>query len=77
VLGVHTLDGGWKEIPAVLPSPGSYRVRLSWAFNPQTGPFYSPLQSGPLETPPGHDEQLAGVDQFCLAQVWRLAALPG
>ena len=76
VLGIFTWDGGWQELTATLPSPGLYRLQLYWALNPENGPFYSPLRSGIglLETPAGHEQELAGVDQFCLARVWRLSA---
>ena len=75
VLGVFTWDGAWKELTATLPSPGLYRLQLYWALNPEAGPFYSPLRSGSgaLEAPAGHEQELTGVDQFCLARVWRLS----
>ncbi|MGD6741366.1 hypothetical protein ACOKM3_05895 [Streptomyces sp. BH106] len=56
-------------------APGWYRVRMSWAFNPETGPFYAPFsgQGGALEyAAAGHEAGLEGVDQYCLAQVWNL-----
>lgn len=58
-----------------LAATGRYRVRMSWALNPETGPFYSPFkgQAGALEyAAEGHEADLEGVDQYCLAQVWNL-----
>ncbi|WP_420032368.1 hypothetical protein ACN2WE_05780 [Streptomyces sp. cg28] len=58
-----------------LAATGRYRVRMSWALNPETGPFYSPFkgQVGALEyAAGGHEADLEGVDQYCLAQVWNL-----
>lgn len=74
-LGLQTVDGGLREIPLVLPSPGTYRMRWQWVFNPDTGPFTSPLQgcSDVLATPGGHEAALGGEDQFCLVQIWRTA----
>ncbi|MCX5529485.1 hypothetical protein OG785_02705 [Streptomyces sp. NBC_00006] len=48
---------------------------MSWALNPEAGPFYSPFkgQGGALEyAAAGHEAGLEGVDQYCLAQVWNL-----
>ncbi|MGW8569854.1 hypothetical protein [Streptomyces niveus] len=72
-LGLQTVDCGLSEIPLVLPSPGTYRMRWQWVFNPDTGPFTSPLQgcSDVLATPGGHEAALGGEDQFCLVQIWR------
>ncbi|MFI9781264.1 hypothetical protein OG698_10340 [Streptomyces sp. NBC_01003] len=74
-LGLQTVDGGLREIPLVLPSPGTYRMRWQWVFNPAAGPFTSPLQgcSDVLVTPAGHEAALGGEDQFCLVQIWRTA----
>jgi hypothetical protein len=79
VLEVHELTGGQEGAVIVLPSPGRYRLRLHWALNPETGPFYSPFKDGPavVETPSGHEQKLAGVDEFCLGQLWRLSSTPG
>ncbi|MGK5629507.1 hypothetical protein [Streptomyces sp. URMC 123] len=76
VLGVFTFDGRWQELAAPLPSPGLYGFRLHWAFNPERAPFYSPLRSDRhvLETAVGREQELAGVDQYCLVQAWRLSA---
>ncbi|WP_234440611.1 hypothetical protein [Streptomyces rimosus] len=75
-LGLQTVDGGLWDIPLVLPSPGTYRMRWQWVFNPDAGPFTSPLRgcSDVLPTPAGHDAALDGKDQFCLVQIWRTAA---
>ncbi|GGK16504.1 hypothetical protein GCM10011583_55540 [Streptomyces camponoticapitis] len=75
-LGLQTVDGGLSEIPLVLPSPGTHRMRWQWVFNPETGPFASPLQdcSDVLPTPAGHEAALGGKDQFCLVQIWRTTA---
>ncbi|GGW40977.1 hypothetical protein GCM10010381_27230 [Streptomyces xantholiticus] len=61
VLEVHELTGGREGAVIVLPSPGRYRLRLHWALNPETGPFYSPFKDGPavVETPSGHEQKLA------------------
>ncbi|MDQ8704867.1 hypothetical protein RCO28_20570 [Streptomyces sp. LHD-70] len=75
-LAIATIDSGSTEIPLVLPSPGTYRMRWQWAFNPERGPFTSPLE-GPredLEMPPGHEGELNDRDQFCLVQIWRISA---
>ncbi|MCM2414821.1 hypothetical protein [Streptomyces sp. RKAG290] len=75
-LGVATVDDGVEEVPLVLPAAGTYRMRWQWAFNPENEPFTSPLP-GPrdsLASPPGHEGGLKGKDQFCLVQVWRVAA---
>lgn len=64
------------EIPLVLPSPGTYRMRWQWVFNPNTGPFTSPLEGrfgDVLDNPGGHEAGLGGQDQFCLVQIWRTA----
>ncbi|MFJ8924966.1 hypothetical protein ACIRLA_00245 [Streptomyces sp. NPDC102364] len=73
-LCVYTLG---ESLPAGvgLAASGWYRVRMSWALNPGTGPFYSPFkgQRGALEyAAAGHEAGLEGVDQYCLAQVWNL-----
>lgn len=46
--------------------------RMSWTFNADNGPFYSPVgdRTRVLETPPGHEVELAEVDQYCLMQIW-------
>lgn len=74
-LGLQTGDGGLVQIPLVLPSPGTYRMRWQWVFNPDTGPFTSPLEgrSEVLATQAGHEGALRGEDQFCLVQIWRTA----
>ncbi|MEV7660046.1 hypothetical protein AB0O39_38590 [Streptomyces anulatus] len=75
-LQLQTLDSGVLEIlPLVLPSPGKYRMRWQWVFNPDGGPFTSPLEgfSDVLSTPGGHEAALGGEDQFCLVQIWRTA----
>ncbi|WP_405780072.1 hypothetical protein [Streptomyces sp. NBC_00859] len=78
VLCVDMLTAGWEEAVFTLPKPGHYRVRMLWAFNPEAGPFHSSLTGATaLDTPPGREEQLAGVDQFCLAQFWRPPSLAG
>ncbi|MGW7468621.1 hypothetical protein ACWGJT_29160 [Streptomyces xantholiticus] len=78
VLGVHMLTSGWEAEVLVLPSPGRYGLRLHWALNPETGPFYSPFTAGPaLDTPAGHQQRLAGADEFCLAQLWRMSSQVG
>ncbi|MFI9024126.1 hypothetical protein [Streptomyces sp. NPDC053560] len=72
-LQLQTVDGGMWEIPLVLPSPGTYRMRWQWVFNPDTGPFASPLKgcSDVLATPTDYEAELHGQDQFCLVQIWR------
>ncbi|MFJ6147457.1 hypothetical protein ACIQH7_28050 [Streptomyces anulatus] len=75
-LQLQTLDSGVLEIlPLVLPSSGRYRMRWHWVFNPDGGPFTSPLEgsSDVLATPGGHEAALRGEDQFCLVQIWRTA----
>ncbi|MFI6728666.1 hypothetical protein [Streptomyces atratus] len=75
-LQLQTLDSGVLEIiPLVLPSPGRYRMRWQWVFNPDGGPFTSPLEgsSDVLATPGGHEAALGGEDQFCLVHIWRTA----
>ncbi|MFD5574968.1 hypothetical protein [Streptomyces cadmiisoli] len=76
-LGLQTIDGGLREIPLVLPSPGTYRMRWQWVFNPDAGPFTSPLQgrSDVLATPSGDISALGEDDQFCLIQIWRTATV--
>lgn len=75
-LGLQTVDGGLVQIPLVLPSPGTYRMRWQWVFNPDAGPFTSPLEghSEVLAKQSGHEAALRGEDQFCLVQIWRTAA---
>ncbi|MET9768635.1 hypothetical protein [Streptomyces sp. NPDC006415] len=61
----------------VLPSPGTYRTRWQWAFNPDAGPFTSPLDDcfgEALDSPGGHEDALDGADQFILVQMWPNAA---
>lgn len=70
---VSLLDGRLVHDPDGLPSPGLYRLRAHWALNPETGPFYSPFESGVLlETPSGHEQSLQDTDLYCLMQLWRL-----
>jgi hypothetical protein len=74
-LAIETIDCGLERIPLVLPSPGLYKMRWQWVFNRESGPFTSPLTGGgPLDMPPGHEDELNGKDQFCLVQIWRVAA---
>ncbi|MEV8312001.1 hypothetical protein AB0P36_32995 [Streptomyces flavidovirens] len=75
-LGLATIDDGVEEIPLVLPSPGTYKMRWQWVFNPESGPFTFPLEGprDPLETPTGHEAELNGKEQFCLVQMWRVTA---
>lgn len=75
-LALETIDGGQKEVPLILPSPGLYRMRWQWIFNRAGEPFTSPLAGSrePLPVPPGHEEKLNGADQYCLVQIWRTAA---
>jgi len=75
-LALETIDCGQEEVPLILPSPGLYRMRWHWIFNRERGPFTSPLAGSraPLPTPPGHEEELNGKDQYCLVQIWRIAA---
>lgn len=75
-VAVDTLDEGLTETPLILPSPGVYRTRWFWAMNRERGPFYSSVrgQVGPLATPPGHEHELGGKDQYCLVQIWRVSA---
>ncbi|WP_275467268.1 hypothetical protein [Streptomyces noursei] len=74
-LGIEVIADGMREIPLILPSPGTYRTRWHWIFNPENGPYTSPLKgsSAALETPRGHAEELKGEDQYCLVQMWRVA----
>lgn len=76
-LGIEVIADGMRRIPLILPSPGTYRMRWHWVFNPEAGPFTSPLQgaSAPLETPLGHEAELDGKDQYCLVQIWRIAQI--
>ncbi|MEU6678474.1 hypothetical protein [Streptomyces sp. NPDC046925] len=55
---------------------GARRMRWQWVFNPDAGPFTSPLRgcSDALTTPAGHEAALGGEDQYCLVQIWRAAA---
>ncbi|WP_255951716.1 hypothetical protein [Streptomyces odontomachi] len=58
-----------------LDAPGRYGMRMSWALNPEHGPFHSPFngQDSALEhAAAGNEVGLEGVDQYCLAQVWYL-----
>lgn len=74
-LALETIDGGQTAVPLILPSSGLYRMRWQWVFSRAGGPFTSPLAGSrePLFVPPGHEEKLAGVDQYCLVQIWRTA----
>lgn len=74
-LGIATIDNGVEETDLVLPSPGTYKMRWQWAFNPERGPFTSPLAGprNPLEKPAGHEGEMNGKDQFCLVQIWRVS----
>ncbi|MEV8017083.1 hypothetical protein AB0O76_12185 [Streptomyces sp. NPDC086554] len=73
-LCLYTTDE-WHETPMTLPSAGRYALRVHWALSPRTGPFDAPFPgAGALQTPAGHERELDGVDQFCLAQVWYLGA---
>ncbi|WP_030253905.1 hypothetical protein [Streptomyces violens] len=76
-LQLQTVDGGMWELPLVLPSPGTYRMRWQWVFNPDIGrSFTSPLKDcfDVLDNPGGHEADLDGQHQFCLVQIWRTAA---
>ncbi|EOT03795.2 hypothetical protein [Streptomyces noursei] len=77
-LQLQTIDCGMEEIPLVLPSPGTYRMRWQWVFNPDIGrTFTSPLKDrfgAVLDNPGGHEADLKGQDQFCLVQIWRTVA---
>ncbi|MDO0936357.1 hypothetical protein QQY66_33390 [Streptomyces sp. DG2A-72] len=75
-LALEIIAGGFKPIPLILPSPGLYRMRWKWVFNPERGPFISPLagRQDTLPTLPGREEELNGKDQYCLVQIWRVAA---
>ncbi|MGW0475552.1 hypothetical protein [Streptomyces coeruleorubidus] len=75
-LALETIDGGQKEVPLILPSPGLYRMRWQWIFNRAGGPFTSPLAGirEPLPMPPGNEEKMNGADQYCFVQIWRTAA---
>ncbi|MGW5134736.1 hypothetical protein [Streptomyces sp. NPDC004135] len=75
-LALETIDGGQKESPLILPSAGLYRMRWQWIFNPAGGPFTSPLAGTgePLPAPLRHEEKFNGADQYCLVQIWRVAA---
>lgn len=74
-LGIHTIDGGVQPIPLVLPSPGLYKMRWQWMFNGERGPFLSPIGGARvLQIPPGQEKELAGKEQYCLVQIWRIAA---
>lgn len=74
-LALETIDDGQKKVPLILPSPGLYRMRWHWIFNPERGPFTSPLTGSrsPLPAMPGHEKELKGKDQYCLVQIWRIA----
>ncbi|MDQ8704567.1 hypothetical protein RCO28_19030 [Streptomyces sp. LHD-70] len=75
-LCLQTVDGGeMAELPLVLPSAGTYRMRWQWVFNPDRGPFTSPLEGrdGVLDQLGAGAADLDGRDQFCLVQVWRTA----
>ncbi|MFD6170898.1 hypothetical protein [Streptomyces coeruleorubidus] len=75
-LALETPDGGQKEVPLILPSPGLYRMRWRWIFNRAGGPFTFPLAGSrePLPMPSGNEEKLIDADQYCLVQIWRTAA---
>ncbi|SDL39234.1 hypothetical protein SAMN05421806_13331 [Streptomyces indicus] len=66
--------GPW-DIPLVLPSPGTYRMRWQWVFNPDLSPITSPLKGcdDALYNPRGHEAAMGDRDQYCLVQVWRIA----
>ncbi|MFC7307924.1 hypothetical protein ACFQVC_27315 [Streptomyces monticola] len=71
-LALYTIDGGRHEVALSLPSPGVHRTRWQWVFNPDNGPYHSPLDGSwsVLEAPAGHGRELNGHDQFCLVQIW-------
>ncbi|MER6518625.1 hypothetical protein ABT246_17460 [Streptomyces sp. NPDC001553] len=75
-LALETIDGGWQEIPLILPSSGVYRMRWQWTLNRERGQFTSPLAGTrePLPMPPGLERKMDGTDQYCLIQIWRTAA---
>ncbi|MFE7570623.1 hypothetical protein ACFU76_27270 [Streptomyces sp. NPDC057539] len=73
-LGIHTIDGGVQQVPLILPSSGLYKMRWQWMFNGERGPFTSPLSWRTLQIMPGREEELDGKDQYCLVQIWRIAA---
>ncbi|MFJ9591017.1 hypothetical protein [Streptomyces acidicola] len=74
-LGIYIIDGGMRQIPLVLPSPGLHKMRWQWIFNGERGPFISPIGGArTLQIPPGQQEELAGKEQYCLVQIWRIAA---
>ncbi|URN12064.1 hypothetical protein LUW77_10765 [Streptomyces radiopugnans] len=74
-LGIYTIDGGVQEIPLIIPSPGLYKMRWQWMFNGERGPFVSPIGGArTLQIPPGQEKELAGKEQYCLVQIWRIAA---
>ncbi|MFI6526832.1 hypothetical protein [Streptomyces uncialis] len=75
-LALETIDGGRTQVPLVLPSPGLYGMRWHWIFSRLSGPFTSPLadRSAPLLMVLGREEELSGSDQYCLVQIWRIAA---
>jgi len=78
-LALETIDDGKEDAPLILPSPGLYRMRWHWIFNPEMAPFTSPLAGGRKVLPktPGHEEELTGRDQYCLVHIWRTARLEG
>ncbi|MFC7306841.1 hypothetical protein ACFQVC_21740 [Streptomyces monticola] len=65
-----------RTVQVAVPDSGRYRVRMTWTFNPDTGPYFSPYPDGPeiLETPPGHEADLDGADCYCLMQIWPAAS---
>ncbi|MER6105963.1 hypothetical protein ABT115_27620 [Streptomyces sp. NPDC001832] len=74
-LAIHTIDGGVRQIPLALPSPGLYKMRWQWMFNGERGPFLSPIGGArALQVPPGQEKELVGKEQYCLVQIWRVAA---
>ncbi|QXE35599.1 hypothetical protein KQY30_16370 [Streptomyces sp. GMY02] len=75
-LEIYTVDGGVQQVPLILPSHGLYKMRWQWMFNGERGPFISPLSWRTLEIPLGQEEELDGKDQYCLVQIWRIAAAP-
>ncbi len=74
-IAIHTIDGGMQQAPLILPSPGLYKMRWQWMLNGETGPFTSPIGgTRTLCIPQGQREELDGKDQYCLIQIWRVAA---
>ncbi|MFJ8017364.1 hypothetical protein [Streptomyces sp. NPDC096339] len=78
-LALFTIDSGQWPVSLVLPWAGVFRMRWHWIFNPERGPFTSPVADVTelLPKSAGFEESVMDteIDQHILIQIWRTAAV--